>query len=709
MLALESALSLFRKYDFNSTTSFPYLFSSNERVGLVFLYYDDDYGTLQRAKFFDNEEILEDFLKKYRWFLDNGLKNNVRMILDNYEVLNPHVVFLRNNITMVKGEMFDLEGFRLREEQINQLDPTSRAIFEAGNLLLVYDAIKSKQISLFDTAKNVNNQLRQLYFDLQKEVDLYNGIKLDRDLVLQKKSAVNQGINELMEVSIKDRYNQYRTTPPTLEEANAFVQEVWDLLRSLEVDSSIYQAEASLNNMRGEMESVQKKYNLVKSLNQSDDKFHKVDLIKSFRNINFENDESSIILDNSYVNRRVESIKRKYSYINILNFYMLDNYLKECMINKNYDAVALKYIKNAQINGYDTAINAIASDIFKQYSENINVESQAMLILYNSMYRKLFDLVLDIPDFISKTNDQILDILNKDKNINNIKLDCYEYVKKGFLNPVNQTIQKQLFNNVNFETYENFMFSMIEKIRMFKKTNKILLKGNVKLFFLVKNMNEFLSKKNVIVTNDINYLKKQITSSNNLIGVSTLYRGTSLLYSPYYVDFDLQHDKSLEPVYTIKELGRLELLIQKEDVNTFVDDTISYVNEYTSNPTLMQDITIVSELNLVNKLNYCKVTFAPKDNVNIANNSSVEKEQEVVNDTSLEKEENIDINNKEVNNSSDEIQEKEDETSIDNKEQENEEKRLKVEIKISDNPYSENEFPKTKDDIDKDKNDGGNE
>lgn len=713
MLTLESALTLFRKYDFNSTTSFPYLFSSDNNVGLVFLYYDDDYGTLQRAKIFDNEEILEDFLKKYRWYLDNGLSNNVRMVLDDYEIMNPHVIFLRNNIAMVKGEMFDLEGFKLREAQIEQLDLVSRAVFEAGNLLLIYDSIKSKQVKRFESAKTLNNQLRQLYFNLQKEVDIYNGIKLDRELILQKQTTINPSVNELMEISIKDRYNQYRTTLPTLEEANAFVQEVWDLLLSIEVDSSLYQVEASCNNMRWEMDVVQKKYNLVHSLNQSDDKFHKVDLVKRFRTINNESEASSIKLDSSYINKRTESIKRKYGYINTLDFNSLSEYLRECDLNNNYDVVALKYKKGSKVNKDDISINGLASNIFSQYRDNISVENQAMLILYNSIYRQLIDLVLNVPDLTSKTNEEVFGLLSKVKGITKIKNECYEQVKRGFLNPANQNIQGQLFSNVNFETFDLFMISMIDKIKKFKLSNRIAASGNCKLFFLAKNENEFINKKFIVLTNDINSVKQQITSPKDFIGVATLFKNTPLLYSPYYVDFDFNHAKDVQPVYAIKELGKLELLIQKDDVNCFIDDTITYVNEYASNPTLVEDVSMVSELTLVNKLNFYKVAFVPKENVVINNQPPVVQNEQpvsanivsepvkanVVNNVSDDKT-NISeqpVEDKVVTNSDVSKEEKEEETK----------KNLKVEIKVSDNPYSDTEFPKVKED--KEENKDGNE
>lgn len=679
MLAIDAALTLLRKYNFNSTTSFPYLFSSDDKVGLVYSYYDDEYGTLQRAKFFEDEEILEEFLKRYRWYLDNGEKNNVRMILDDYEIVDPHVLFLRNNLPMIKGEMFDLETFRVRESQVNSLEPVARTIYEAGNLLLTYDSIKAKQLKYFENAKNVNNQLRQLYYNLQKEVDMYNGKIVDRDLILQKQTAVNPGINELMENSVKDRYNQYRISPPTIEEADALVKEVWDLLSSMELDATIYNIEANINNIRGEIDVVSKKFNLVKSLNQSEDKFHKINLIKSFREINKQSEASSIILDSSYVKKRVESISRKYSYIDILDPNNLDNYIKECSFNNNYDAVALKYQKNSRINGKeDISINALATDIFNQYKANLSVDNHAMLILYNSIYRQLFDLVFNIPDFMLKSNEEILGILNKTKGINKVKSECFEKVKKGFLNLDNQKIQGQFFESVNFDTFDSFLLSMIAKIKTLKNSNKIYANGNVKLFFLVRNIDEMYTKKFLVVTNDINSLKAQITSPNNLIGVATLYKGTPLLYAPYGVDFDLDHARDAQQAFKIIETGKLEILLDMNEVNCYLDNTISHINEYVSNPTLVNDVSVVTQVALTNKLNFFKVSFSMKEVQAVTNANQASS--------------TMNANDSFSDNANERIDEEE----------------IKVEIKMSDNPYDEDEFPKVKEN-ETETNDGGSE
>mgnify|MGYP003306590339 CR=1 FL=1 len=42
------------------------------------------------------------------------------------------------------------------------------------------------------------------------------------------------GINEPMELALKDRYNKFVVQMPTLEEAKAFLKEVWDLIYNLE-------------------------------------------------------------------------------------------------------------------------------------------------------------------------------------------------------------------------------------------------------------------------------------------------------------------------------------------------------------------------------------------------------------------------------------------------------------------------------------------
>ena len=88
------ALKLFKKYGFNSVNDLPYLSIYNDKIGVSFRYVDSCYGTIERTTFFEELEELEQFLKLYRKYVDNG--GSIHMALDNYQVMFPNVIYVKD-------------------------------------------------------------------------------------------------------------------------------------------------------------------------------------------------------------------------------------------------------------------------------------------------------------------------------------------------------------------------------------------------------------------------------------------------------------------------------------------------------------------------------------------------------------------------------------------------------------------------------------
>lgn len=627
VLEFDNVIELLRKYDFSSTTSHPYVYVNNDNIGICFSYYDENYGLLERVKFFDNIEILEDFLKKLKWFRDNGRANNVSIVLDDYQIVNPKVIFLRNQKVMVRGEMFDISGFDMREKQKKQLDEISRTILEAGDLLLVYDDIKSRQGEYLNNVNILSNELRKKYYELQAEVDKYNGIVLERAISLLPEVVSNDVVNEMMETSAKDRYSQYKVNHPSLDEARAFVKEIWDLNMSLELNLKYYEAQVLENNIRNEIRVVNEKLAFMKKLNDAeDDGVFKVDLIKEFRKINHNCAEKSILISDDFVNGKIRSVEKKYSYFGVVDLVHLADFLKESTYNTNYADVALKY---SSLFGTFTEVkkplNEIASELFVQYRDNLTVEEQAVIVLYNSKYKEFFDLILAIPDFDSKDIKEVSSILSRVKGFSKIKSECYDLVKNRINDPVNINIKNKVFVNTSFDTFEMFLESIINQLKLLKNmANKIILNANVNMYFEVKKIDEIGSKAFISLTNDINYLKSKLVSIYDLIAITSLKPGVPVIYSPYYLDFGDMHQKGSVKM-EIREMNRFEVLVNlnKVIININNDDNITTVIDYVSNKKEVGDVTLVDEINSQGQIRFCKLALIDKVNNQVNNQIGV--------------------------------------------------------------------------------------
>ena len=281
MLDLDTALDLLNKYGYTSIQVHPFVYQDGDTIGLCYTYVDEDYGLLERIKIFNNAEEFEEFLKMYNWVQTNGKLHHVRMILDNYESINPKTMFLRNEKIMVEGEMFAIEEYDARESLRINMDPVSKIIYETGDLLLVYNEIKNRQLQYLKNIIKLKNALRRKYYDLQKEVDKYNKIKVERMLNLLPE-VTDSGINESLEASIKDRYNVYIVQLPSYEEALGFLKEVWDLCLQLELNTKYYQAMKEETDIRNETKVVEEKLTYMRELNDQLKPLFGTDLIGSF-------------------------------------------------------------------------------------------------------------------------------------------------------------------------------------------------------------------------------------------------------------------------------------------------------------------------------------------------------------------------------------------------------------------------------------------
>lgn len=210
MFDVNSALNVMKKYGYDSTSLHPFLYKKDNSIGICYSFVDDNFGILERIFLFSTLEEMDEFLKELHWFKQNGKANNVRMILENYETVNPKVIYLRNEKIMMKGEMFNIEQFDAMEAQKKEMDEMSRILLESSNLLAYYDSVKKGQMDYFSMMANLRNDLRQRYYNLQKEVDTFNKVELDRPLRLLPTSIDNCGISIPMEIVAKDRLSQYK-------------------------------------------------------------------------------------------------------------------------------------------------------------------------------------------------------------------------------------------------------------------------------------------------------------------------------------------------------------------------------------------------------------------------------------------------------------------------------------------------------------------
>lgn len=613
MLDERTALTLLKKYGYDSTSLHPYLYKKENKIGICFSYVDDNFGILERVQVFNTAEEMDEFLKAFQWCKTNGKLNNVRMILDNYELVEPKVLYLRNEKLMVKDEMFNIEYYSQKELRKKELDLMGKILMESTDLLSFYDNSKKTQLSFFKKILMEKNELRQKYYNLQKEVDLFNKNFIERTLVLLPETLDDCGINLPMEIAMKDRLSQYKSVNPSVEEAISFIKDVWQLNMNLELNDLYYRAQIEENDVYNEAKVVDKKLSLMKNLNLKKNYFLGVDLVKKFRKINKECKLESNVIGQGYVDDAISNVKRKYANYDKLDFLNVYEYLKESSQNSNYDSLISKYStssKEVEEVLIRLPLEQVIDDLKEQYKK-LDVSEQAILTLYNSNYGRLFEYILQISGFATKPVIELITLLNSYKDFAEIKRDCYDNLRTRLDEVSNLNIKNSVFKEINFDTFELFIQSIVTlMIKLKNINNKMILNSDITLYFKLNDFKELETKYVYALTNDLNSLVAEIKSDSTMIGLVLLKKDTPIIYSPYYVDFAINTSKELEVnAMSIKESVNMNVLIDASDVLIVRDEKLAYVVRYYSERKKNEKFTYVDDMKLGGKSIFCKFTI----------------------------------------------------------------------------------------------------
>lgn len=609
MLDYNIALELLQKYGFSSTEH-PYLFFNEPNVGLCILVDDENYGKLERRKIFTDINLYEEFLKKLAWMRDNADKYNVKMVLDNYELKEPKIMFLRDNRPMLIGEMFNIEAYDQRNEQKKLLDKKARMMYEIGDLLLVYDEMKIRQLNEMNLANSLRNELRRKYYDLQKEVNFYNKVDVELNLTLLAELITDSGVNEVSEVALKDRYNAAKSNPLEDNEVFELLEEVWDLLKQLESNERYYQTCVDVKELRNELALVQAKIDLMTELNEDPDAY-RVDLMTRFRKINREFEENKTFVYEDYVKSKLNNIAKKYAAFSLLDKNSLADFLRESMENSDYDELMSRFMQNEVESSkiIKLPVNQVMADLNNKYA-TLSVPEQSILILSNSSYvRELMQMINLIPNYESLPVNEVMSYLNKFKKFSKVK-SAFDVIKHRIELPENAPIKQSIFATINTTSFDGFVSSIISEMNRMKTVEqKMVLVSDVSLSS--KEYENLDCETFIFLSNNVEELKSDYDYKKNILGSFVIKRGVPVLYSPYCLDFgnlDAKgRDAVIEP-FQVRANSSFNLLVNRKNVMVSKDDFYVTVADFVSNPTISKDISVVSKLKYTGKYLFCKST-----------------------------------------------------------------------------------------------------
>lgn len=609
MISFESALKIMKKYGYKSVSNSPFLYKNNNEVGISYSYIDDKYGITQRVVSFHNDIDLELFLKKYQWYKLNGKKYDVKLKLNNYEVSNPEVLYIRNNHVMTDNEIFNIETYDKTEAKNQKMSNVKRLLHVAEDLMNHYYQEKEIKAKYINNLYNKEKELKRYYLELQRLVDKYN--KNNTNISIDE-STKEFKTNLELESKINSKLAEYKKKLPKKDDILLLINDVWLLNKSLEVNKGYLYALRYNDDIDEELRLVVTKIDFMKEL-LSKRRFNIVNLKKKCDSIDNQSTYESIYDDN-FDEKYINFINKKYEQFDNINEYRLCEYLNNFKTNNEYDIEKnVLRCKDEVVEKkitYDTDINVVKKDLSKQFKENLNDNEKNALILFNSYYRELFNVILSIKNYNKLQLEEMLIILNSKSNYLLLFEECYTKTKKVLELDINKNINKTIFKNIDFNNPKDFIKSIIKNIDVLININdKLKLKYNIILNFSTEDFDNLEDNKFIYTNANISTFMINKNKNYRVI-TAKVNKGVNVLFSPKSLTKPIL-DKELQ----IIDIDNPEIILDTRDINIIKDKNTIIYSRFTANEVKEKEYTYIDRFDLNYKININKVLIE-KRNIN---------------------------------------------------------------------------------------------
>lgn len=578
----EKALKVFKKYGFNSTNSSPYLCSIGNRIGVSFKYNDNRFGIIERSTFFDNLNELDTFLKLYRYYLDNGKSEHIYMLLDNYQVMFPNLIYAKDDKVVLNDEMV------YKTKNKDDLSELEKLKLVAGNLLSYYVDVSSRQV------KHINNVSFMKNILLKKEKELKNEIrKLSKKKEEEKITTIKTEYFQY-DNSLYSSYKNYLDSIREKDHAINLINRLWELNKKLEISKEYYRSIVISRELADKIRLLDLKIDYVKSLKGK--KSFLLNINKNLKLIEKEYVKDEI--EDSYVDDKINKVRKKYSFFSNISIFYLDDYLKESLLNDDYDYLANKYSLD-----YSNKLNKgdIVGDLRNAY-QLLNFDERRVLTLFNSKYKTIFELILGIPDFFEWTNKKLTKYLENQDSVSRFKEECIDELCSRLGQDINKNIREKYFVNINYKSFKLFVTDIVKLLMVLKNIdNKMVLSNDYQLYTTIPSISSLKNKYVYYLTDKNDVLS--IKDKKGVLGVFKVTKGTPVLYSPYSLDFGDLYDRNSRIIKEIRN-NKISLIIDVNDVIITRDKKPSEVYYYKNVVDVVNGVSFVNDIKYSNKIVY---------------------------------------------------------------------------------------------------------
>ena len=457
MLKAEQILKILKKYGFYSLNRAPYLYQNGNELGVYFLLPTKHYGTLERILYFQEASIVEEEIYKYWWYTTNKDKLPVSLELDNFETINPKIIYKYKDTILTRELMqhfYENKDFLITPNEVikkNQLLRTAQLMIQ-----IVKEKFKLQTETYFKVLEKAE-ELRNVTNEYHKRL---NVLKNEKVQILENCEVLmaDQDESEALVDTLQQELNGLDTTPKIRE----FINTLFAYLLQLEISDAHLQNMYLLNRYPYEIADIKKKIVVLDEALKNKKKLFKIkaDVLLNLEKIDTSSECNKMISIESYMEKEKSQIIQKYQ-----NRYTIDeNVLGDYLINfENLTIEIPPMIQNTMIEEF--AREDFYKDIRDSYAKLSNKEKSACFVASSYLKDCLNILILKNAQYDVNLNDVI------SKLILSNQIDLFNDAFVTLDHYFNTKIRVKYFSILNTNSFELFLESLIEVIRILEKIN----------------------------------------------------------------------------------------------------------------------------------------------------------------------------------------------------------------------------------------------
>ena len=389
-------------------------------------------------------------------------------------------------------------------------------------------------------------------------------------------------------------YKNYLDSIREKDHAINLINRLWELNKKLEISKEYYRSIVISRELADKIRLLDLKIDYVKSLKGK--KSFLLNINKNLKLIEKEYVKDEI--EDSYADDKINKVRKKYSFFSNISIFYLDDYLKESLLNDDYDYLANKYSLD-----YSNKLNKgdIVDDLRNAY-QLLNFDERRVLTLFNSKYKTIFELILEIPDFFEWTNKKLTKYLENQDSVSRFKEECIDELCSRLGQDINKNIREKYFVNINYKSFKLFVTDIVKLLMVLKNIdNKMVLSNDYQLYTTIPSISSLKNKYVYYLTDKSDVLS--IKDKKGVLGVFKVTKGTPVLYSPYSLDFGDLYDRNSRIIKEIRN-NKISLIIDVNDVIITRDKKPSEVYYYKNVVDVVNGVSFVNDIKYSNKIVY---------------------------------------------------------------------------------------------------------